>query len=291
MIKSMTGFGRGAYQDEHFSIGVVISTVNHRFTDIQLRLPEELAGAEPQVRTLVQSLCQRGRINVTVTLERVQDMAYELNRPMIRGYLAALDMMKKEFSISGEMDINTIASLPNVVQPASILSGLEDALSAGLEATLKQALQSVVDMRAVEGRGIAKEMSERLDVIEKNLSVVERDARAGVDLARERLQKRVHDLAADVNIDEARLVQEVILLAQRADISEEISRLKSHIEQYRALLESEEPGGRKLEFLLQEMNREGTTIQAKSSGIAISKAAIEIRTEIEKLREQVQNVE
>ncbi|MBI3949786.1 MAG: YicC family protein [Acidobacteria bacterium] len=291
MIKSMTGFGRGTYQSEEFTIGVVTSTVNHRFTDIQLRLPEELAAAEPQVRALVQSYCQRGRINVTVTVEQTRDIAYELNRPMIRGYLAALDMMKNEFAISGEIDINTIASLPNVIQSVANLSGLEEALSSGLEAAFKQALQAVVEMRTVEGRGIAREMAERLDVIEKNLSIIERDARAGVELARERLQRRVHDLAADVNIDESRLAQEVVLLAQRADISEEISRLKSHIEQYRSILESEEPGGRKLEFLLQEMNREGTTIQAKSSGLAISKAAIEIRTEIEKLREQVQNVE
>ena len=291
MIKSMTGFGRGTYQGENFTIGVIISTVNHRFTDIQLRLPDELAGAEPSVRALVQNLCQRGRINVTVSLEQTHDITYELNRPMIRGYLAALDMMKKEFSISGEIDINMIASLPNVIQPTGDVTGSEDALSSGLDAALKQALQSVVDMRTVEGAGIAREMSQRLDVIEKNLSIIERDARAGVALARERLQKRIHDLTADVNIDEARLAQEVTLLAQRADVSEEISRLKSHIEQYRSLLSSEEPGGRKLEFLLQEMNRESTTIQAKSSGLAISKAAIEIRTEIEKLREQIQNVE
>jgi uncharacterized protein (TIGR00255 family) len=291
MIKSMTGFGRGSYQGENFTIGVVISTVNHRFTDIQLRLPEELAGAELQVRTLVQSFCQRGRINVTLTLERTGGVAYELNRPMIQGYLAALDMMRKEFSIGGEIDINTIASLPNVIQPASDFAGLEEALSAGLEAALKQALESVAEMRTVEGRGIAREMAERLEVIERNLGVIERDARAGLEMARDRLQRRVHDLAADTNIDESRLAQEVVLLAQRADISEEINRLKSHIEQYRALLVSEEPGGRKLEFLLQEMNREATTIQAKSSGLAISKAAIEIRAEIEKLREQVQNVE
>ncbi len=291
MIKSMTGFGRGTYHNEEITIEIVISTVNHRFTDLQLRLPDELAGAEPQVRALVQSYCQRGRVNVTVSLGQTRDVAYELNRPMIRGYLAALDMMKKEFSINGEIDINTLASLPNVIQPMSHFDGLEASLGAGLEAAVTLALRSVVEMRTVEGQGIAKEMAERLDTIEQNLSIVEREARAVLEVARERLQKRVHDLAAEVNIDENRLAQEVVLLAQRADISEEINRLKSHIEQYRALLDSEEPAGRKLEFLLQEMNRESTTIQAKSSGLNISRAAIEIRTEIEKLREQVQNVE
>lgn len=291
MIKSMTGFGRGRYQSDDLVIGIVISTVNHRFTDMQLKLPEALAGSEPQVRALIQSFCNRGRINVTATLEQTQDITYELNRPMIRGYLAALDMMKREFSIGGEIDINTLASLPNVIQSVSDLSGLEESLHAGLEAALKQTLQAVVEMRAVEGRKIAREMSARLDAIEKHLGVIERDARAGLELARERLHKRIQDLAADVNIDETRLAQEVVLLAQRADISEEINRLKSHIEQYRPLLQSEEPAGRKLEFLLQEMNREATTIQSKSFSLTISKAAIDIRTEIEKLREQVQNVE
>lgn len=291
MIKSMTGFGRGTYQGENFTISVIISTVNHRFMDIQLRLPDELASAEPQVRGLVQSYCQRGRINVTVSLEQTQDVRYVLNRSLIRGYLDAVEMMKREFSLGGEMEINTLMSLPNVLQPAGQAMASDEALSAGLDAALKQALQSVVEMRTVEGAGIAREMVQRLAVIEQNLSLIEREARAGLTLARERLQKRVHELAAEVNVDETRLAQEIVLLAQRADVSEEISRLKSHIEQYRSLLESQEPSGRKLEFLLQEMNRESTTIQAKSSSLTIAKAAIEIRTEIEKLREQVQNVE
>jgi uncharacterized protein (TIGR00255 family) len=224
-------------------------------------------------------------------LKHAGDVTYQFNRPMIRGYLAALEMMKKEFAINGELDINTLASLPNVIQPVGDFAGLETELKSGLESALRQALQSVAEMRTIEGRAIAKEMTERLDSIARLLTGIERDARSGMEMARERLLRRVNDLAAEISIDEGRLAQEVILLAQRADINEEINRLKSHIDQYRALLSGEEAAGRKLEFLLQEMNREGTTIQSKSPGIAISKAAIEIRTEVEKLREQIQNVE
>ncbi len=291
MIKSMTGFGRGIYQSEDVVIRATISTVNHRFIDIQLRMPEELIGLELRVRGLIQKFCKRGRINVTILIEQMREIPYRLNRPMIRGYLAALEMMRKEFSIGGEIDINTLAALPGVIQPATDLGDLEETLAAGLEAALGQALESVVHMRAVEGREMAKEMRERLATIERHLEVIERHAHGVLELARERLQRRLQELAADVNIDETRFAQEVVMLAQRGDISEEISRLKSHIEQYRSLLESEEPVGRKLEFLLQEMNREATTIQSKSSGLPVSQAAIEIRSEIEKLREQVQNVE
>jgi uncharacterized protein (TIGR00255 family) len=218
-------------------------------------------------------------------------MLYELNRSMIRSYLAALQMMKDEFSIGGEVDINTLALLPNVIQPVRDVKNVEEILGTGFEQALRQALTSVVEMRVTEGQEIAREMSERLDLIEKHLEIIERQARVILVAARERLLKRLEEFKRDVDIDETRLAQEVILLAQRGDISEEITRLKSHIEQFRALLAADEPAGRKLEFLLQEMNREANTIQSKSSGLAITKAAIEIRTEIEKLREQVQNVE
>jgi uncharacterized protein (TIGR00255 family) len=291
MIKSMTGFGRGTFQNGDVAIAVTISTVNHRFGDVQLRLPEELAALESRLRAVVLNVCQRGRINVTVGLEQTRDVLYELNRPMIRGYLAALQMMKQEFSISGEVDINTLTLLPKVVQPASTLSDLDETLGKGLEQAVSQALASVVEMRVVEGREIAREMSARLDVIWQHLDLIEREAHQVLPLARERLLKRLEEFNTDTGIDETRLAQEVILLAQRNDISEEIARLKSHIEQYRGLLAADEPVGKKLDFLLQEMNREANTIQAKSSGLTIARAAIEIRTEIEKLREQVQNVE
>lgn len=291
MVKSMTGFGRGTYQDDRFTIEVVVTTVNHRFVDIQFRLPDELVAAEAQARGLVLQYCQRGRINVSVTLKHTGEVAYQLNRPMIRGYLAALAMMKQEFSIGGELDINTLAALPNVVEPVAQLSTPEVELKAGLESALKQALESVAEMRATEGRAIAKEMNERLHVIAGLVADIERDAGSNLTAARERLLRRVNELAADISLDDGRLAQEVVLLAQRSDISEELNRLKSHIQQYRTLLDSDEAHGRKLEFLLQEMNREATTIQSKSPAVAISKAAIEIRTEVEKLREQIQNVE
>jgi uncharacterized protein (TIGR00255 family) len=160
-----------------------------------------------------------------------------------------------------------------------------------LEQALKQALASVVDMRVAEGQEMARELRTRLDLIAAQLDLIEQDARAVLTLARERLLKRLEDFRKDVEVDETRLAQEVVLLAQRSDITEEMTRLRSHIEQFRSLVDAEEPAGRKLDFLLQEMNREANTIQSKSSGLAIVKAAIEIRTEIEKLREQVQNVE
>src|SRR5262249_6916158 len=219
------------------------------------------------------------------------DAVYELNRPLIRGYLEALRTMRDEFGLSGDADLAAIARLPNVLLPQTTANALGESIVQGIEAAMTQALAGLVAMRAVEGHELQKEMIARIERIEKQLAGIESGADGLVDAYRQKLRDRMIELLEKTVLDEARMTQEVAYLAERSDITEEIARLKSHLAQLRELLGSDGEIGKKLDFLLQETNREANTILSKSSELAICDAAIEIKTEVEKLREQAQNVE
>ncbi|MBI4468773.1 MAG: YicC family protein [Acidobacteria bacterium] len=291
MIKSMTGYGRAHSESDDFTVDVVVSSVNHRFLDLQLRMPEELGAWESSVRKLVQAHCERGRLNLNISFEGGRGGNYQVNRSMVASVLAAVDQLKRDFHLSGEVDVNALLQLPKIVQPAT--SSVDDlqGLYEQIERTLKEALEGLVNMRVVEGRELGQELNKRLDFIADGLREIESESGALVENARLRLHRRLEEMKLNVQIDENRLGQEIALMAQRSDITEEITRLKSHIEQFRGLLEGGKPVGKKLDFLLQEMNREANTILSKAQGLLISRSAVQIRSEIEKLREQVQNVE
>jgi len=291
MLKSMTGYGQGAASGEGYSVTVDLRSVNNRNLDVHWRAPQELAALEIPLKKLVQAALSRGRVDVTINFSQTSELAYELNRPLIRGYLEALRAMREEFGLSGEPDLATIARLPNVLQAAAGDHWLSEAAARGVEAALTQALAALVAMRAVEGHELQKELLARVGRIEGHLSVIEANAGGLVEAYREKLRQRLAELLEKVGLDEARLSQEVAYLAERSDITEEIARLKSHLAQLRELLASEGETGKKLDFLLQETNREANTILSKSAELAICDAAIEIKTEVEKLREQSQNVE
>jgi len=297
-MKSMTGYGRGAADGEHFSVSVDLKTVNNRFLDVHLRLSGELSSLEPVIKRQISSRLSRGRIDVTVNFEKTSQTAYELNRPLISGYVNALREMQKEFSIAGELDINVLARLPGALQPAR--DALSDEVVAGIEKALAQGLDELERMRAQEGETLRREMSERIDRIDALVPTIESAAAGLVDAYRARLQKRIGELLSRngqlVEIDPARLAQEVAYLADRSDISEELARLRSHLEQFRAAVEAEGEVGKRLDFLLQEMNREANTLLSKTSGLAgdalrISEAGLAMKSDIEKAREQVQNIE
>ncbi len=289
----MTGFGRGAATGENFSVGVDLKTVNNRFLDIHLRLGTELSALEVQVKRRISTRLARGRVDVSITLERTGEVAYELNRPLIAGYISALRAMQQEFEIAGDPDINVLARLPGAMQP--VRDGIDEKMVAGVEQAIDEALEELEQMREREGEALAVEMHSRLDEISQQVPIIEAAAGGLADNYRARLQKKIGELLArdaqGVEVDPGRLAQEVAYLADRSDISEEIARLKSHLVQFREALGDAGETGKRLDFLLQELNREANTVLSKSTDLLIKDAALAIKGAVEKLREQVQNVE
>lgn len=292
-MKSMTGFGRGQISGENLTVSVEIKTVNNRFLDVNLRLSQELQSLEAELKRLISNRLTRGRVDVNLQYERASEISYELNRPLISGYLHALREMQDEFALTGEPDLNMIARLPNVLQTK------KDELGENFAQAIKDALQTALDelevMREVEGKSLHDELSYRLKEIENRLPQIESESANVADEYRQRLTKRITDFLAksdsQIEFDQARLAQEVAYLAEKSDIAEEITRLKAHIEQFRAIMEDEKEVGKRLDFLTQELNREANTISSKTNNLIVKESALAIKSEIEKIREQIQNVE
>ena len=291
MLKSMTGYGQGTASGANFTVTVDLRSVNNRNLDIHWRAPQDLASLEIPLKKMIQAAVSRGRVDVTINFAQTADVVYELNRPLIRGYLEALRTMRDEFGLAGEADLATITRLPNVLSASTSSNTLNAAVVEGVEAALTHALAALVAMRAVEGHELQKEMFTRVERIEKNVALIESGSTGLIDAYRDKLRKRIEELLEKTSLDETRLAQEVAYLAERSDISEEIARLKSHLAQLRELLSGDGEIGKKLDFLLQETNREANTILSKSSELLVCDSAIEIKTEVEKLREQAQDVE
>ena len=292
-MKSMTGYGKGTVNGDDFSVSVDLKTVNNRFLDIHLRVGAELSALETTIKRRISSRLSLGRVDVTVSIERSAQVAYELNRPLIAGYVSALKQMQQDFGIGGDLDINVLARIPGALQPAR--NGIDERMIAALEQAVDQALDELEKMRQQEGAALCNELRERLQKIEALVPTIESAAAGLADAYRLRLQKRIGELlnrgGQVVEIDPARLAQEVAYLADRSDVSEEMVRLRSHLAQFNDALNSEAETGKMLDFLLQELNREANTTLSKSTDLAIKEAGLAIKAEVEKLREQVQNVE
>lgn len=289
----MTGFGRGAFSSEAFGVTVEIKTVNNRYLDIHVRLGQELSAIEMIVRKRVGARLSRGRVDLNINFDRTGAATYEVNRPLIAGYVQALREIKEELGLAGEIDVNSLARVPGALTAAR--DGFDEGNMAGVESALDQALDSLEQMRASEGAALAAEMRVRITKIEAEVPIIEAAAAGLADAYRQRLQKRVTELIARgsqaIELDSGRLAQEVAYLADRSDISEELARLRSHLEQFRSSIDADDEVGKRLDFLLQELNREANTVLSKSTEIAIKDSALAIKAEVEKLREQVQNVE
>jgi len=292
-MKSMTGFGRGAFSGEAFGVTVEIKTVNNRYLDVHLRLGQELSAIEMIVRKRVSARLSRGRVDLNINFDRTGAATYEVNRPLIAGYVSALREIKQELGLAGEIDVNSLARVPGALSAAR--DSFDEQNMPGVESALDQALDSLEQMRESEGAALAAEMRVRIAKIEAEVPIIEAAAAGLADAYRQRLQKRVTELIARggqaVELDAGRLAQEVAYLADRSDISEELARLRSHLEQFRSSIDADGEVGKRLDFLLQELNREANTVLSKSTEIAIKDSALAIKAEVEKLREQVQNVE
>ncbi len=293
-MKSMTGFGRGTAQGEGYSVAVDLKTVNNRFLDVHLRAGPEVSPVEALVRRRIGERLSRGRVDVSISLERTSEVSYELNRPLIAGFIQAMREMQREFGLQGEPDVNVLARLPGAMQASR--DGVPPEALQGVEVALSVALDELEAMREREGAALAAEMSARLDEIERSLPIIESLSGEQVDNYRARVFKRISEMLARdgleiVELDQGRLSQEVAYLADRSDITEETARLRSHVQQFRAALDETGDVGKRLDFLLQEFNREANTVLSKSTDLAIKDSALAIKAAVEKLREQVQNVE
>ena len=292
-MKSMTGFGRGTVSEESFSVSVELKTVNNRFLDVNLRLFGEIQPLEGTIKHLIGERLSRGRVEVNLQYDRTDEITYELNRPMINGFLKAMKQMQEEFSLAGEPDLNVIARLPNVVVPKK--DDLKPEFIAGIVTAINAALDDLEKMREKEGDLLKTELGSLINDIEKRLPVIESESSGVADEYRQRLTKRIGEMLAksesQIELDQGRLAQEIAYLSDRSDISEEITRLRTHIDHFRGIMNDHKEVGKRLDFLTQELNREANTITSKTNNMTVKENALQIKSDIEKIREQVQNIE
>jgi uncharacterized protein (TIGR00255 family) len=288
----MTGYGRGESILGSGKLLIEVRTVNHRFCEVSVRLPRSLGLLEGKARELVQSRISRGKININVTLDGndAPVTKLKLNEPVSAAYFDVLDQLQKRFHLSGQVDVNTFLTLPDVLSWEQEEIGEEESWKC-LERGLVAAIEDVQEMKEREGNNLAKDLLERLDLIEERIGRVVERVPAMLQNYKTRVKDRLDEISQDPDFNLARLESELILFTDRTDCTEECVRLRSHVEQFRGLIHSPEPAGRKLNFLLQEMNREANTIGSKAQDVPIARDVIEIKEEIERLREQVQNFE
>ena len=296
MIKSMTGFASLTHDDERGAIGVTIRAVNHRFLDLQLRLPTPLASLEPPLRALVQKRLGRGRVEIGVSLQSRQASVprIELNAEFAQALSAAMAQARAKGLVSGMLTPGDLLRLPQALTIQEQLpesGGLAEALGAPVAAAVAAAIEQLETMRVREGQHLRVDLDARKALLAELILRIAAAAETGRQELEARLLERTRELAGALPLDQSALAQEVVRVAQRSDISEEITRFHGHLAHWDALSDSPEPCGRKLDFLLQEMNREINTIGSKADGLQVSEVVIEAKAELEKMREQVQNVE
>lgn len=291
MIKSMTGYGKGTSSSELGEISIELKTVNHRFRDISTRLPAGLSSFESTIKKEIEGIVSRGKIDTFIGFESTgEEKRFEVNLPIARGYHLALTNLQKELSLKGDISISQITSVRDVIK-AKDLEVDQAQLKELILKALKEALTSLDEMRKVEGSSLSMDIKNRLLAIRNISKRVEEKQPELADHYMAKLKKRINELTGEINLDEMRLIQEVAIMADKSDVTEETVRLDSHIKQFEELLNTEGPVGRKLDFLIQEMNREVNTIGSKSGDSELSRCVVDMKAEIERIREQVQNVE
>lgn len=292
MIKSMTGYGRAEAVLQGRSIAVEIKSVNHRFLEISLRLPSALFPLELELKKKIGGKLQRGRVEVFIKLDadNSETSNINLNMDVARNYLAALTKLKEGLGLKDDISLKMLLGFRDIFSPPAELQLGEDILKK-IEELLAEALTMLLKMRAEEGQAIYQDMAKRIEDIEKIMDIVNARAPQVVLEYQKRLAERIKELTDGYALDDARLHQEVALMADKADITEEIVRMHSHSSQFVSLLKSDEAEGKKIDFLLQEMNREINTIGSKSNDADIARQVIEAKSELSKLREQAQNIE
>ena len=289
----MTGFSRYENQNEDLTCKVEIRSVNNRFIDINTRLPKSLAPLELPLKKMVKSKCARGSFDISIAIEKNGDSEANLevapNLPLATEYLNAFKNIQEGLGLKGEIDINTILSQRDVVKPE--LKKVEDSSEEIVLQTVDKTLTDLVKMREDEGKNLEKDILNQISSIEALGKSISTKQSITIQQFQDKLKEKIQTLTAGIEIDPARITQEAALLADRCDVTEELVRLESHLDQFNKLVASHEPQGRKLEFLTQEINREVNTMGSKTIDLEVSKAVIEMKSCLEKIREQLANIE
>jgi uncharacterized protein (TIGR00255 family) len=297
----MTGFAEARMERDGWALRASLRSVNHRFLDVHLRIPEGLESLEPEIRRVLRQRLHRGHVDVNLRVDPVGASAVEVKRDLAEAYLRAADDLRKQFGLKTEPDLIALMRLPGVVAaPGAPAGGLSDEALEKLRVLVAECFQLAVarleEMQLIEGKTLAEAMRIHLAHVETNANQIAVLAEKMRPAFAKRLETRIHELLGDGALDPSRLAQEAAILAERSDVAEELARLASHISQFAKLLDSAGEAGKKLDFLLQEMQREANTLLSKTPGVEaeglqVTSLALEIKSEIEKLREQVQNIE
>jgi uncharacterized protein (TIGR00255 family) len=296
-LRSMTGYAQAHAVESGWSLRISIRSVNHRFLDLHLRVPEGFEPLEPGIRRLVRERVHRGHLDVTLYHDLAGPAAVGVNEDVAGAYVQAVNALRKKFGIQAEADVASILRLPGVIgSAAASLDEQLERLEVVVSRCLSEALDKLNRMREAEASHLREEMSGRLRTIAGHAARVQEIAERARPAFARRLEQRLRELLGEAQLDPARLAQEAAMAAERSDVAEELARLASHVNQFQSLLTGSADVGKKLDFLLQEMQREANTLLSKTpgneaEGLEITQLALEIKSEIEKLREQVQNIE
>ena len=292
MIKSMTGFGRCEVLKDSRKLTVELKSVNHRYLDVNIRMPKKLNFFETSIRTLLKSYADRGKVDIFITYEDLSQsqVSVKYNAALAAEYLKYLNQMAEEFSLDNDVRVSTLSRYPEVFTMEEC-SEDEDELWNGLKEALEGAFSQFVEMRTKEGERLKEDILLKLDLLSEQIRFIEERSPQIIAEYRTKLEEKMRELLEDTQIDDNRIAAEVILFADKICTDEEVVRLKSHIQHMKETLEESNGIGRKLDFIAQEMNREANTILSKANDLDISNRAISLKTEIEKIREQIQNIE
>jgi len=295
MIKSMTGFASLTRDEESVTLSVTIRAVNHRFLDVQIRTPSALATIESRLRAIVQQRVARGRVEVSISAQsrRPPAVDVEVNEGVIDALAAALERARERGIVTGVLTAGDVLRFPQAVtiRDRQESTDVDGAVLQAAETALTEAVEQLDTMRTSEGHHLRTELDARRAQLAELFERAAGAAASGAEALRARLTERVRELRADVSIEDATIAQEIVRFANRSDITEETVRFRAHVEHWRALSDAPEPCGRKLDFLLQEMNREVNTLGSKAEGPGVPELVVALKAELEKMREQVQNVE
>jgi len=294
MVYSMTGYGQSAQDIGGYKISIEMKSVNHRYNEIVFRMPREWTCYEDSMRRLIQKRLKRGRIDVFINKERDGETTstVQVNMQVVEAYMQAADQLRQQYGMTGSVEVNDILRLPDVISVQEVTSWSDEELETCLMTGLTEALDGLCHMRAQEGTHLRQDTEERLSRLELIHAELMEWAPTVVTDYRAKLKQRLEQLSdPHFSIDETKFGMEVALFAERSNIDEELTRLKSHFQQFKQLLSSQEPIGRKLDFLIQEMNRETNTIGSKANHLELVNRVVDLKAELEKIREQVANME
>ena len=292
MVKSMTGYGRARETRNGRDITVEVRSVNNSYLDCSVKMPRVYIFAEDAVKSLVQGAVSRGKVDVFITIDtkEAEGAIVTVNEALAEGYLRAIEHLQQAYGLEGDLTAYRLARFPDVLAVTKAEEDLE-AVSADICAVLSQALTAYNTMRSTEGQKLAEDILGRLDTIEALTAAVEARSPQTVAEYREKLLARMQEVLNSTTIDESRILTEAAIFADKVAVDEETVRLRSHLSQLREMLQGSEPVGRKLDFLIQEVNREANTIGSKCNDVAIARKVVDLKAEVEKIREQVQNIE